>query len=52
MKKATPNSDDLASHASRIRENLNAFELEMQGHDEETQRGTLGGRSRAVEGSG
>lgn len=50
--KATPNSDDLASHASRIRENLNAFELEMQGHDEETQRGTLGGRSRAVEGSG
>lgn len=50
--KATLNSDDLAPHASRTRVNLNVFKLEMRGHDEETQRGTLWGRSQAGEGSG
>lgn len=50
--KATLKSDDLAPHASWIRANLNVFKLEMRGHDEETQRGTLWGRSQAEEGSG
>lgn len=46
--KAALNSDNLAPHASRVcyrfrmsETNLNAFKFEIQGHDEETRRGTL-----------